>query len=97
MDEYIGRDLREKIEKPLIFQLPGAAAASLGSGVAHGYDTTILIDTCNAILAARAGGKLSNPRYEKMIEQARVITSASATSAMQRVFGEPPRQQKFDF
>jgi hypothetical protein len=32
MDEFIGRDLREKIENPLIFQPPGAAAASPVSG-----------------------------------------------------------------
>jgi hypothetical protein len=28
MENYIGRDLREKIENPIIFQPPGAAAAS---------------------------------------------------------------------
>lgn len=82
MDEYIGRDLREKIENPLVFQLPGAAAASPVSAVAHGYDATILIDICNAILAAKAGGKLTEPRYEKMVEQARIITSASAKSGI---------------
>lgn len=82
MDEYIGRDLREKIENPLIFQLPGAAAASPVSAVANGYDATILIDICNAILAARAAGKLSEPRYEKMIDRARIITSASAKSGI---------------
>lgn len=74
MDDYIGRELREKIENPLIFQLPGAAAASSVATVAHGYDATILIDICNAILAAKAGGRLSSPRYEKMVEQARIIT-----------------------
>lgn len=82
MDGYIGRDLREKIENPLVFQLPGAAAASPVSAVAHGYDATILVDICNAILAAKAGGKLSGSRYEKMVEQARIITSASAKSGI---------------
>ena len=28
MDEFIGRDLRQKIENPFIFQLPGAAAGN---------------------------------------------------------------------
>lgn len=52
MDGYIGRDLREKIENPVVFQLPGAAAASPVSARANGYDAAILIDICNAILAA---------------------------------------------
>src|ERR1019366_5790919 len=59
MDEYIGRDLREKIENPVIFQPPGAAAASPVTSRANGYDASILIDICKAILDAKAGGKLS--------------------------------------
>lgn len=82
MDKHIGRELREKLENPLVFQLPGAAAASPVSREAHGYDATILIDLCNAIIAAKAAGKLSGPRYEKMVEQARIITSASAKSGI---------------
>jgi hypothetical protein len=85
MEEFIGRDLREKIEKPLIFQPPGAAAASPVSNRANGYDAAILIDLCNAILAARAAGKLSGPRYGKMIEQARIITSASAKNGIRQL------------
>lgn len=78
MDGYIGRDLREKIENPLVFQTPGAAAASGVSAQANGYDAAILIDICNAILTAKADGKLTGSRYTKMLEQARIITSASA-------------------
>jgi hypothetical protein len=85
MDGYIGRDLREKIENPLIFQLPGAAAASPVSAQANGYDATVLIDICNAILAAKADGKLSGSRYDKMIEQARIITSASAKNGIRQL------------
>jgi len=85
MDEYIGRDLREKIENPLVFQRPGSAAANPLSAVAHGYDAAILIDICNAILTAKAGGKLSGPRYEKMIEQARIITTASAKNGIRQL------------
>ena len=85
MDGYIGRDLREKIESPLIFQLPGSAAASPVSARANGYDATVLIDICNAILAAKADGKLSGSRYDKMIEQARIITSASAKNGIRQL------------
>ena len=38
MDGYIGRDLRDKIENPLVFQLSGLTAGS--SVTAHGYDAT---------------------------------------------------------
>ena len=85
MDGYLGRELREKIQNPLIFQMPGAAAASPVSALANGYDAAMLIDICNAILAARADGKLSGPRYDKMIEQARIITAASAKNGIRNL------------
>jgi hypothetical protein len=89
MEEYIGRDLREKIDNPLIFQPPGAAAASPVTARANGYDAAILIDICNAILAAKAGGKLSGSRYEKMTEQAQIIVSASAKNGIRQLVYAP--------
>lgn len=83
MDGYIGRDLREKIEKPFVFQLPTAAAGSPVTERAHGYDAAILIDICNSILAAKAGGKLVASRYKRMVQQAQIIVSASAKSGIQ--------------
>jgi len=85
MDGYIGRELRKKIENPLIFQLPGAAAAGSVSARANGYDATILIDLCKAILAAKAGGKLSGGRYDKMIEQAQIIMNAAAKNGIRQL------------
>lgn len=85
MDGYIGRDLRAKIEKPLIFQPPAAAAGSPVTDRAHGYDATILIDICNSILAAKADGKLAAERYKRMVQQAQIIVSASAKSGIQRL------------
>ncbi|WFR95709.1 P63C domain-containing protein [Rhizobium tumorigenes] len=81
MDGYIGRELREKIENPIIFQHSTAAAESPVS-TAHGYDATILIDLCNSILAAKADGKLAGDRYARMSEQAQTIVSASAKSGI---------------
>ena len=81
MDDYIGRDLRDKIENPLLFQTSGAAAATR----AIGYDATILIDVCRAILDAKAEGKLSGGRYDKMIEQAQIIIGASAKSGIRQL------------
>jgi hypothetical protein len=85
MEGYIGRDLREKLENPVVFQPPGAAAASPVTSRANGYDAAILIDICNAILAAKADGKLSSSRYEKMTEQAQIIVSASAKNGIRQL------------
>ena len=81
MDDYIGRELRGKIENPVVFQHRGAAAGTPLS-TAHGYDATILIDICKSILAAKADGRLTSSRYDRMIEQAQIILSASAKSGI---------------
>jgi hypothetical protein len=85
MEPYIGRELREKIENPVIFQPPGAAAASPVTSRAFGYDAAILIDLCNAILVAKADGKLLGGRYDKMIEQAQIIVGASAKNGIRQL------------
>ena len=82
MDDYIGRDLREKLANPLVFQCKTAAAGDPTGGKAHGYDATILIDLCNAIIAARNDGKLSGKRYDKMVAQAQIVVSASAKAGI---------------
>lgn len=82
MNEYIGRELQEKISNPIIFQRQDAAAENPISDKAHGYDATILIDLCNAIIAARNGGKLSSSRYDRMVRQAQIFVSASAKSGI---------------
>jgi hypothetical protein len=82
MRDHIGRDLREKIEKPIVFQTSAAAAENPISGQAHGYDATILIDLCKSILAARADGKLAAKRYDKMARHAEIVLTASAKSGI---------------
>lgn len=85
MDEYIGRELREKFQNPLVFQPPKAAAVSGVAAKANGYDAALLIDLCQAILHAKADGKLSAPRYHKMAEQAQIIVGASAKSGIRNL------------
>jgi len=82
MDDYIGRDLREKLANPLVFQPQPAAAENALASRAHGYDATILIDLCKAIIAARKDGKLSGGRYDKMVVQAQIVLSASAKAGI---------------
>lgn len=84
MAGYIGRDLRVKLENPLVFQQKSAAAGSAVQ-TAHGYDATILIDICNAILAAKADGKLKGDRYARMVEQAQILVSAAAKSGIRNL------------
>lgn len=84
MEGFIGQDLRDKLENPVVFQHKGASAGSAVS-TAHGYDATILIDICNAVLAARAAGKLKGDRYARMIEQAQILVSSSAKSGIRNL------------
>jgi len=77
MADFVGGELREKIENPFKFQ------ASVGGGgvppvAVHGFDTALLIDVCNAIIAAEAAQKLKAERYKKIIAQAHIIVGASA-------------------
>jgi hypothetical protein len=51
----------------------------------NGYDATILIDICKAILEAKTSGKLSGGRYDKMIAQAQIIINASAKNGIRQL------------
>jgi len=77
ISKYIGTELRQKLENPLIFQ-----GLSVAPGVIHGYDVTILIDVCKVILAARSDGKLNESRYDNIVKQAQILTSASAKAGI---------------
>ena len=85
MADYIGRDLRQKLENPIIFQRSSAAAKNVISARANGYEASVLIDLCNAILVAHNDGKLKGPRYEKMIQQAQIINGAAAKSGIRQL------------
>lgn len=85
MENYIGRELRDKLENPITFQRIGVAAKNEISARAYGYDATILIDICRAILDAKADGKLTGARYSSMINQAQVIMNASAKSGIRQL------------
>ncbi|KXS32535.1 MAG: Uncharacterized protein AWT59_1368 [Candidatus Gallionella acididurans] len=82
ISKYIGPELREKLENPLIFQLinPGRDS-STGTNI-HGYDVTILIDLCKIIIAAEADGKLTI-NQTGIAKQAHIILNASAKAGIQ--------------
>ncbi len=77
---YVGFELRVKVEKPLHFQWAPVISNQPPITV-HGYDATILIDICKAILRASDEGNLLN-RQQNIVKQAQVIISASAKAGI---------------
>jgi hypothetical protein len=78
---YIGHELSEKLENPLVFQAPTLGTSQPPTRT-HGYDITIVIDLCKAIIKAEEDGKIL-PRQQNIAKQAHVIMSASAKAGIQ--------------
>jgi hypothetical protein len=66
-------ELLEKLDNPLIFQSQNATV--------YGYDVTILIDVCKAVISAGEDGRLAASQLE-LVRQARVIVGASAKAGI---------------
>ena len=82
MSKAVGAELLERISKPLIFK-----DATVGAGLSqprpvNGYDVTILIDICKAIVKAESEGKLLSSQ-SKIAKQAHIILNASAKAGIQ--------------
>jgi hypothetical protein len=77
---FVDPELSEKIDKPLIFQWSGP----IPNQTVYGYDVTILIDICRAILQADENGELLE-RQQNMVKQARVILNASAKAGIKNL------------
>ena len=80
---YVGRELAEKLENPIIFQSQ-AVGAGTPFTTTHGYDVTILIDLCKSIVKAEADGKLVK-QQEHIAKQAHVILAASAKAGIKQL------------
>ncbi len=76
----VGAELQRKIENPLIFQW-GTGGVQQPPSAVNGYDVTLLVDFCKAILDAEAAGRLL-PRQIPQARQASVILSASAKAGI---------------
>jgi hypothetical protein len=83
MVETLGADTREKIGKLVKFQW-GTGGAGQPPGIIHGYDVTVLIDVCQAIVRAYSQGKLAK-NQEPLVKQANIILSASAKSGIRQL------------
>jgi hypothetical protein len=75
MSPYIGRELSQKLENPIVFQ-----SSQVGPNV-HGYDVTILIDICKAVIKAQSDGALGK-RQDNIVNQANIIVNASAKAGI---------------
>lgn len=81
MSEYVGPELAQKIENPIKFQRARVDPDNQSMPTIHGYDVTILIDVCQAIIRAEADRKLKTNQAE-IAKQAHIILNASAKSGI---------------
>jgi hypothetical protein len=83
--QALGVDLLEKINSPLIFNgIPPVADGTVTSAAeqkVYGYDVTILIDVCKAIVKAEADNKLLSSQAH-IAKQAHIILNASAKAGI---------------
>lgn len=77
---YVGPELREKLENPLVFQGP-SVGHTMPPRQLNGYDVTILIDICKVVIAAESDGKLL-PSQMNAAKQAHIILNASAKAGI---------------
>jgi hypothetical protein len=73
--------LKEKLENPLVFQGPTTVPGVPSINKIHGFDVTLLIDICKAIITAEADGKLLKSQ-KSMATQAHIILNASAKAVI---------------
>eukprot|EP00456_Euglypha_rotunda_P023545 TRINITY_DN19518_c0_g1_i10.p1 TRINITY_DN19518_c0_g1~~TRINITY_DN19518_c0_g1_i10.p1 ORF type:complete len:238 (+),score=51.20 TRINITY_DN19518_c0_g1_i10:41-754(+) len=78
---YLGAEIQEKIGKPLKFQWGIGGAQQQPSIEVYGYDVTLLIDICKAIITAESEGKLHHSQAN-VSKQAHVIIAASAKAGI---------------
>jgi P63C domain len=84
MADSVGTELRNKVDNPLKFQW-GSGGTGAPPTSLNGFEAGILIDICNAIIAAEASGKLKGPRYQNVTQQAHILVGASAKSGIRQL------------
>ncbi|NEV78389.1 hypothetical protein DYI24_15205 [Rhodopseudomonas sp. BR0C11] len=78
----VDAELKQKIENPLKF-LGGTGGVEQPPKPVYGFDVTLLIDVCNAIIKAESAGHLRAESHKGVARQAHIILSASAKSGIQ--------------
>ena len=83
---YVDKDLRSRIETPIKFKIAGGAVGS-------GYNATILVDICNAIMDARKAGVLT-ARQLHFADRAEMLVRAFAKTGIIALVDEATGYQK---
>lgn len=101
MANFIGAELREKIEKPLIFQFPSggtnSANQNLKSPEAYGYDFTVVGDLAIALINAYQDGALPKSRHNSAIMSQQLVNAsmkAGLTGLAYAIAGYRPEVQE---
>lgn len=81
---FIGSDLKAKLSHPIVFKRDKQGSSTSVAPLANGYDVTILIDLCNAIIDADNAKALTDSQAN-IAKQARIILAASAKSGIQNL------------
>lgn len=79
MTETIGAQLREKLSQPLIFQWSSGGAQT--PVIVHGFDGTLLVDVCKAVVDAESKGLLDRQQLG-VARQAHIVLGASAKAGI---------------
>jgi hypothetical protein len=81
ISKHLGAEALGKVRQPIEFKwiYPGAKQNAV---TIKGYDADLLIDVCNAILAANAAGDLRK-NQENLAKQAAIVVGASAKAGIQ--------------
>ena len=80
---YVSAELREKLEKPIVFQAT-ARGQTTPPNTVYGYDVTLLIDICKAIVRAEHEGKLLRSQAN-IVKHAHVVLNASAKAGIRNL------------
>ncbi|WP_313178962.1 P63C domain-containing protein [Stenotrophomonas sp.] len=78
---YLGVELQEKIANPIKFQWVPRGAEKQPAGEVNGYDVTLLIDVCKAIVRAESEKRLQ-PSQANIARQAHIVLGASAKAGI---------------
>ncbi len=81
ISKHLGAEARAKVHQPIEFKwvYPGAKQSAVSI---KGYSADLLIDVCNAILAANAVGDLRK-NQDNLAKQAAIVVGASAKAGIQ--------------
>lgn len=79
MSESLSAELKEKLDKPVKFQWSGGGAGQHPTVAVNGFDATLLIDVCQAILKVESELK---GNQKAVATQAKIILGATAKSGI---------------